>query len=58
MEQEEMYAGSFIELLERLEEWKLDNSCYDTLVITIVKEINTYNYRASILWTPCEENNP
>lgn len=55
MEEINVYAGSFMELLEELEDWKLNNDNYDTLVITIIKEINTYNYRAIILWTPCEE---
>ena len=57
MEETNIYASNFGWLLEKLEDWKLDNPCYDTLVITIVKEINTFNYRAIVMWTPCEENN-
>jgi len=57
MEETTVTAGGFCELLSELEDWKMDNDNYDTLVITIIKEINTYNYRAIIMWTPCEENN-
>lgn len=57
MEQENVRAGSFVELLGKLEDWKMDNDNYDTLVITIVKEINSYSYKAIVMWTPCEENN-
>ena len=57
MEDTWISAGTFVELLGRLEDWKLDNDNYDTLVITIVKEINTPRYNAILMWTPCEENN-
>ena len=57
MEETNIYAGCFEYLLEKLEDWKLENACYDTLVITIVKEINTFDYHAVVMWTPCEENN-
>ena len=55
MEETTVIAGTFVELLGKLEDWKNDNDNYDVLSIQIFKMPNTYNYHANIAWEVCGE---
>ena len=55
MQKAEVKADTFMELLAKLETWKLDNDNYDYLSIAIVKRTNEPEYYANLLWQPSEE---
>jgi hypothetical protein len=52
---EVIHADTFMELLSKLETWKMDNDNYDSLAITIIKQKNVYLYKAFIIFHPCYE---
>lgn len=49
------FTETFMQALQALEEWKLQNDNYDDLNVSIRKDMNIYQYTIDIFWSPCEE---
>jgi len=48
-------ADTFMKLLGKLEDWKMDNDNYDSLSIAIIKQKNVDIYKAFIIFHPSGE---